>query len=529
MDSQISRAIERADLHALERLGDGLWFEVPRDYGARLLSLLRRLPPETLNGHPQILMAGYLAHQLGSRRSPWSRYQNFYTTWGRRYAATFSSFRHPADVLTAGMIALIGARLRGDFTEAEKIARRVEEHVTHRRGHGAVPWHSDPATHRPGWIAAQRSLTTLLMGRFDDAMTHARMGYEQSTSAAMRSARGNAAAYAALLSALSGSRRHAVEWLRKAEDLSEPSRGIAPFLTAPARIARVVLAIDELDEHRAEAMLIELGDAAAGYEIWPFVAAAWARFDLLFRNPAFGLIRLDETLIAQGATESADRIAGGILLSARADLLLAAGEAQSALALSTAYPANARLRAVAGRAHLRAGQAARAIRASSMPLRRAGSSRDKLDHLLVLATAQLRRGSTADAVALFDTASTYVESSGILSALLEIPQGDLEELCRRTGRMKLYEQVVARAGHHESRPVELVELTPREQIILHALAGDDTLQAIAQSLSVSINTVRSQVRSVYRKLQVSTRDDAIAVATRSGLLGLPPARPAERS
>ncbi|MGK9219908.1 LuxR C-terminal-related transcriptional regulator [Microbacterium barkeri] len=67
-------------------------------------------------------------------------------------------------------------------------------------------------------------------------------------------------------------------------------------------------------------------------------------------------------------------------------------------------------------------------------------------------------------------------------------------------------------------PLRVVRLTPREQIVLRALATSETLGMIAQRLNVSLNTVRSQARSVYRKLGVSSREDAVAVAARARLL-----------
>jgi LuxR family maltose regulon positive regulatory protein len=42
---------------------------------------------------------------------------------------------------------------------------------------------------------------------------------------------------------------------------------------------------------------------------------------------------------------------------------------------------------------------------------------------------------------------------------------------------------------------------------------------IAEALFVSQNTVKTQLRSIYRKLGVSSRDEAVREARRQGLLG----------
>jgi len=71
-------------------------------------------------------------------------------------------------------------------------------------------------------------------------------------------------------------------------------------------------------------------------------------------------------------------------------------------------------------------------------------------------------------------------------------------------------------------PPPAVILTPREREVLTALASPDSLAQIAARLHVSVNTIKSQVRSLYRRMAVSSRQEAIAEATRLGLVSLPP-------
>src|ERR1700712_3234923 len=60
-------------------------------------------------------------------------------------------------------------------------------------------------------------------------------------------------------------------------------------------------------------------------------------------------------------------------------------------------------------------------------------------------------------------------------------------------------------------------LTRRERVVLAELAEDVTLEEIATRLFVTRNTVKSQVRSVYRKIGVSTRAEAVAWAVAHGI------------
>jgi LuxR family maltose regulon positive regulatory protein len=66
-------------------------------------------------------------------------------------------------------------------------------------------------------------------------------------------------------------------------------------------------------------------------------------------------------------------------------------------------------------------------------------------------------------------------------------------------------------------PIACVPLTSSEIAVLRFLPSHMTNQEIAEALFLSINTVKTHLRSVYRKLGVATRRQAIA---RGGKLGL---------
>ena len=62
-------------------------------------------------------------------------------------------------------------------------------------------------------------------------------------------------------------------------------------------------------------------------------------------------------------------------------------------------------------------------------------------------------------------------------------------------------------------------LTPAELRLLPYLQTHLTFREIGERLFVSRNTVSSQVGSIYRKLGVSSRSEAVQHATAVGLLG----------
>jgi len=62
------------------------------------------------------------------------------------------------------------------------------------------------------------------------------------------------------------------------------------------------------------------------------------------------------------------------------------------------------------------------------------------------------------------------------------------------------------------------ELTPREQEVLRLLSQGKPNKLIGSELAITEVTVKSHVQSLFRKLNVLSRTEAIAVATRKGLL-----------
>jgi PAS domain S-box-containing protein len=68
-------------------------------------------------------------------------------------------------------------------------------------------------------------------------------------------------------------------------------------------------------------------------------------------------------------------------------------------------------------------------------------------------------------------------------------------------------------------------LTPRQREILDLIASGVSTSEIAERLTLSTETVRNHVRSVFRELGVHSRPEAIAAARRLGLLAPPPLKP----
>jgi DNA-binding NarL/FixJ family response regulator len=64
------------------------------------------------------------------------------------------------------------------------------------------------------------------------------------------------------------------------------------------------------------------------------------------------------------------------------------------------------------------------------------------------------------------------------------------------------------------------QLSPREREIMHLMAEGLTAEKIGEQISVSVETVRTHVRNVIRKLQARNRVHAIALALERGEIAL---------
>lgn len=81
----------------------------------------------------------------------------------------------------------------------------------------------------------------------------------------------------------------------------------------------------------------------------------------------------------------------------------------------------------------------------------------------------------------------------------------------------LLERIRARAAR-PAPSAPAVNLTGREQEVLSFLVGGHSYASIATALGIRPGTVHTHVKNVYRKLEVASKAEAVAVAIRQGLV-----------
>jgi LuxR family maltose regulon positive regulatory protein len=127
--------------------------------------------------------------------------------------------------------------------------------------------------------------------------------------------------------------------------------------------------------------------------------------------------------------------------------------------------------------------------------------------LLLLAAVRHGHGDHPGARALVEQARELVDrlaDPGSLPGLLEQANRNLDSASRW-------------------RVEEATPLTEREHAVLRLLPTRLSNQEIGRELYVSVNTVRSHVQAIYRKLEVTSRAEAVAHARHLRLLpGSPP-------
>ena len=152
---------------------------------------------------------------------------------------------------------------------------------------------------------------------------------------------------------------------------------------------------------------------------------------------------------------------------------------------------------------------------------------ERISGLLIAAVAQRRLGSSDEAAGLLEQALALAEPDGAYRAFLDggaAVRSAMTVLIPPTSRHagfagRILERFDAQASH-PAGPADTVSvpLTDSERAVLRFLPSHMTNEEISQALFLSINTVKTHLRSAYRKLGVSSRREAIARGRRLGLL-----------
>ena len=132
----------------------------------------------------------------------------------------------------------------------------------------------------------------------------------------------------------------------------------------------------------------------------------------------------------------------------------------------------------------------------------------------LLAWCHLQQGRRAEAERALVCALDLAVETGYVRFILDIPAlAPLLAVMDHPAAAEMWVATVPEAVRQEA-----AQLTDQERLVLAHLMQPGRYQDIADDLGISINTVRTHLRHIYRKLGVSKRKEAVARARALGLI-----------
>lgn len=360
------------------------------------------------------------------------------------------------------------------------------------------------------------------------------------TFAESHAVRYRAAAVQTLVFAVNGEFDSAARSREVCAELARANRWNAADTDYALALADILLAVGTFDAARVSRAAAALRSRAPRDPYAQHAAAtADALAHVIVGDLTAGVAGL-RTALGGAWSHLSHRLIRELALSALADATLAQGAARRALSLletstSTSSPMptptptpshTVCFEAQRAAAHLALGdeRAALEVTDACLALGAEHCPRTLAIVLVRRAVARDRLGQTDAADALFDEACVLALHAGdLIAPFITIPHAQLAPLENRLRDRR--PDVAARisAGIDPLRPrgshapmQALPALTPRERSVALALRDGKTYAGLARQFTVSINTIKSQLRSLYAKLGVSSRSEAVGMLERHG-------------
>lgn len=365
----------------------------------------------------------------------------------------------------------------------------------------------------PVWPALQLQfgVTTMLGDDLHRCKEFLLRAYESADDSPHAYIRADAASKLALASALIGDAAAASAWLRKRATAPTPDAGMSNYVQITDSVARMLIGVEHLDLGSATAARKLIPDLEQPDEFRAIATVAEARLAVYAGAALDMLARLGNACRALRHQLVDGSTAGPLLAAAEADLLTALGHGNEAAAVLRRMSDHPVLRVRQARLTLLSGQPHLALRLiNDAAWARGATPRARLDGLLIQAVAAHRTGNLDAALGALRHAIHTAKATGAIRAFATAPKEDLAELACHLPQLKeiLDHPALQRVGEVFPRTITVVQLTKREQMVLDRLDEDLTLPEIAEALFVSPNTVKTQLRSIYRKLGVDSRKAA---------------------
>ena len=414
---------------------------------------------------------------------------------------TTESTRGGPSEAVAIVLRMIAARFSGNEELAVSLADRAQAAVEEmseedaRRHKGAL-----------ALVATQRPITLLHTNRFDEA-EHALRWIEATPERFDERSRSHAAALAAFGAALRGDIPWAHELIERCERINPGSRWPDVQTESAYRIAIAIEALDRGDLKVAEENAAALSAAGENNSHWPHILVVETLIRDIRSGPEEALTHLDGQL-ARRVPHAALATAQQKFAKMRARLAWHVGravprvrgrlhESSASVYWALSWNDHASARAIIGRL----------LQKPDI----AEYPRERAELLLLKAEAARLDGDARAAQEAARHAADLLEEYQLGLPLRALSRDSIE-------RLRTYDRRLRPEFGAVAPGVAMAQLSPAEQRTITAVAVHGSVAAAAQALFLSPQTVKSHVKSVYRKLGVSGRAEALRVAGDAGLI-----------
>jgi LuxR family maltose regulon positive regulatory protein len=368
-------------------------------------------------------------------------------------------------------------------------------------------------------FALVQGTALMVFGRLERAATVLRLGASHASFAGRGDRASVLLAHEAICRLLDGDLEGADACLQRAR-----TPVTSRLAAASLALARGLQLIESGDTARARKHLQEARRGQLDPVLRPLLLHAEGLADLLAGDFEVGLERLSPVMGPSGTPGVPAYLAE--MLTGTRELLavrVAGGAGASATAGATAWSrmATATVLVLGGDARAGLDRARKEVEEGA-----ADARRTRVDFLLLAATAALDLDDHATALGCAERALGRVEQTGSWRAAQQLPRAVLARLlalvenrsASQSSRL-LAASARQRLGLLAPGEGERAALTRRELLVLSQLGSGRPASAIAAELFVSPNTLKTQLRSIYRKLGVASRAEAIAVSRDLGIIG----------
>ena len=506
----VACAVDLVDMPLLTSIVQRFWTGLIAGDGVRLAELLARLPRRRTQRHPVVLALTALSYANTGVHSGRST---------QAHEATVAAVRSRLGSVAPGERAFLlgletqSRRILGDTAGARRAAEQAEQLIPTLEPADVDMFHPVAP-----YVFMQLAGTFFLTGDSERALAAFARATGEAEGPDQAVQRSESTTLSAFLLALVGD----VDIARRLLEVSTDDSPVS------ARLVRAYMALEDFRPLDARRLVTRIDPLFGTYEYWPLVLTirSLAAVALGRRAVAEYLPEFDASVGRFRLLSPTDGELNLLLGFARLRLLVASERIDRAAALLDLLPGDAP-RVVFWRAvvALVQGDTTRALdlvlEAQSMP---GLDRRTRIVVLLLRSVVDHRLQRDTLAVENFRVALDLIVASGARGVLFDVPRADIEFLARAAaalGDSRGLDLLAEFGGLHTVFPPEtaLEALSAREMIVLRRLASGASIPVLATELHVSVNTVKTQLKSIYRKLGAADRREAVESALRRGLIG----------